>query len=285
MSTTGINTGKTFADFQLDVAVVFQLAKVVDGSGNPIAPILPTQPQRLDLLKRAVNAGYAALISGADPAGGRPPYTNWSFLERQITITTDPTGVGAQCVAGDAARYGLPTGIQSGPITQFAISAGGAWDGLQLTTPQRVASLLASQTSAGVPQLVAVRPLVVEGTPPQWKWEMLLWPKPASVFTIAGTYRLSFAPMVNNTDRPVSGPEMDYALLQLALLEFVRLDGARAGEVAMRTAAASVAMGAAVELDRSKDGEDLGPVAGIDFSGIRTRADARRAIGVTVIYQ
>lgn len=267
-------TGKTLSQLMLDLAEAVGLVETVDPlTGANVDPRVPTDSSRQSVLRRAVNNGYQAFLSA---------YPAWTFLEATWSVQLDPTGLSAANVAGDAGRYRLP-GNMGSTLSRVLITdgAGVRQSIIDVTTPQRVATLWADQTRIGWPVLAAVRPLVptpaADDTGPSW--ELILAPRPVAVGQAQATVRLSPRPLVNLTDRHIAGQEHDRTIVLMAIMEHARADEPDAERFARYERAAMTALSMSIEVDKRMQPATLGVMNDPELLAdqLMTVADVRRS--------
>jgi len=285
-------SGLTFGDHLLDLAEAVGVAELVDDSGNAIAPRIPTDAARLDMLKRAWNRGYEAFVAGVDPmVRPRRPYTGWNFLDRMVEIELNPDGTGPHNIDGDETRYRLPAGVCSRPKHAWVLTIDGrsTWRTIEDTTSHRVQAFLASSAasgSAGYPFMAACRPIEApEGNAEGAAWEVIVAPKPTAVAWIRAQFRLVQRPLVQTDERHICGAQHDSTLRAFALAEWARRDASQADQFGRYAQDAASKLDASIAMDKDLSPRVVGPVHDPGVSALPVyRPQGRRASGVVVNY-
>ena len=191
-------SGPTFEDLILDVAIELGVAKLVDGSGNPSAPQIPTDPHDLDLCKRAVNNGYQDFLRG-DPT---LKAHHWTFLDVHLDLALNA----ANRVEGDTSRYRLPPEISGRPRSAWSLtdsSNGRTGLKVQDTATHRVVMALATSDLSGAPVMASVRPIRAADPAAPFGWEVICYPRPDRDYVMSADFRIHPTPLVELTDRPI----------------------------------------------------------------------------------
>lgn len=205
----------TFQDMMIRVA---EFIGVADYSGGAAA--IPTDAHDLDLVKRVCNDGWRRFCNAQ---------ARWNWMEPLTTVTFDPTGLGAQCSAPpDPSRYFLSDGFMGQVIGFWTYDSTGPRVGIKTTDENHIRQLYAASGGVtGNPWLAATRVLASSVGAYANRWELMLYPTPATVYTISGRIRVYPNKLVNNTDRHNAGIQFDEAVLagMMAEAEIQRGDG------------------------------------------------------------
>lgn len=209
----------TFNELCLDLALFAGVAEYGEGDSN--APVLPTDPNNLARVRRAVNDGYRAFVySSPDPRGRTHP---WSFLTARFTLAFKADGSGANQI--DASTCALPWWI--GPdVTHAHVAEGSSTHPLLVTSIDRVVSM---EPQTGLPRMIAFTPADKPSAQPA-AFHAVVWPSPASDVVVSAVGRTLVRDMVRGDDRHVAGARHDQAILACARYEWARqhADDARA---------------------------------------------------------
>jgi hypothetical protein len=256
-------SAKTFGDLLLEMAVAFNLARLVTTDGADAGTLaLPSDGTTLAKLKMKLNQGYMNFIAGIDPSSQTRPYTAWTFLTREVSITLDPTGTGPQNIAGDSARYRLPDGITSAPKQHWTMDGSGAYANARILSASIEAvrdQLSITKTTAGCPERAACRPIASPDHPDYGKaWEVIVSPRPSIAATMTADFRVQARPMTALSQRHVAGPEHDQTILAFGKLAWLSDDDREGGRYQRAMAEAVAARQASIDLDKRSRGMVLG---------------------------
>lgn len=223
----GVDTSWTFADLQLRLAEAVDVA--VQGSGADNRSQVPTDPNTLDRLKRAIND------AAKDFARNKH---RWTWLCPTLTLTLEPDADGPLSIAGDSRRYRLPVNVISAPVGRVTWRDSSSSYGGRVTDSNidRVQEYIARAPSLqGQPLYCSVwtsndRDIAVGDRPPL---ELLVFPKPDQAYTIKSRFRVDVPTLVHDTERGIWGAIHDQTVLAIAVTKFmsVREDGYQAAQV------------------------------------------------------
>lgn len=245
----GVDTSWTFADMKLRLAEAVDVA--VQGTGSDNRSTVPTDPNTLDRLERAIND------AAKDFARNKH---RWTWLAPTITIALEPSADGPLSIAGDARRYRLPLNVISAPVGRAT------WRDSSNTYGGRVTDsnidfiqehIARAPNAQGHPLYISVwasndREIGVGDRPPK---ELVVFPKPDQAYTIRSRFRVEVPRMVNDAERGIWGAIHDPAVLAIAVTKFmsVREDG-----YAAALAIASNEVVKSVEMDMELHSKRLG---------------------------
>lgn len=204
---------------QLIIELADAVGSATLGSGDDNSAVVPTDPNTLDQLTRAVNRGYKSFLS-ANP--------RWTFLERVVQFTLSEDGTAGNCIDGDPGRYALPSFITGNPKGDWTFVDTIATRAFIMVADEyrvRRARDRAVETS-GVPVIGCVRPLspAPGGVQKAARHEFVCYPNPDDDYVIQAEFRISAHEMTNLTDRHIAGAEHDLAILEQAVWQFKKLD-------------------------------------------------------------
>jgi hypothetical protein len=252
-----ISTGKTFRALLLDMAVELGIARMTgtDGTDNQTLE-LPDDGSVLFKLRQRCNAGYLAFVHGEHPLRpqNRAPYTRWTFLDRQVSVTLNSDGLGALNIAADSARYRLPDGITGNPRDPWTIDTNGLYPGnmVENVSESRVTSILAVATvGSGCPIYATTRPIQSPDSPDAGKaWELLVAPRPSGAMTMTSRFRVQARELQDLNQQHIAGAEHDRAVFCMAMLEWYRRDAVKPEMYGRWLQTAASAVDASIELDK-----------------------------------
>lgn len=197
-----------------------RLGQIAYGSGSDNRATIPTDPNTLDRLTRAINNGRREVYSRMPEA---------RCFQPRLSITMDPTGAGSQCVDGDPAKYALPRnayGLAEGAWTWSLPESNGYGNDLVWSHPSDVARLHHTTSSGGLtsyPSHIAL--VTAAGTNPQEpgrRATTYLWvfPKPDKAYTLEGQTRIMWAPLTTLTDLEPMGQDHLETILAFAMRDW-----------------------------------------------------------------
>lgn len=247
----------------LVLAVAEDLSIAFHGEDGTEVAQVPSDPHDLDLCRRIANDGLQKFWQAT---------RDWQFLEPEVELTFDPTGASAACVDGDAGRMRLPaefSGIARGFWTYISDGAP-RW---QLTDcgASYMASLRAvNDHTTGLPTHAAfVQAQPTDRRNRRATWELWLYPKPSTIYTIKRQLRLTPDRISDLDVYPVGGPAFWPTMLAAvrAQAELHRLK--QPGPMAMEYGAT---LASALELNGAAKPKSTGFIAHVDSGPERTPA-------------
>lgn len=162
--------------------------------------------------KRIVNEGYSFFVA----------FHDWSFLHPEATIT-----LGAADADGN---FDLP-GDFAEPESNFAFGPDSGYPPLQWTTPDVIRAKRAASSSGAIPTLCSLQSVALAAETGQ-RWELMVWPTPATATTLYYQYLRNPALLSGDNDYPVGGMRYSPAVMACAYMiwegEQGRTDGAEA---------------------------------------------------------
>lgn len=265
-----LDSGMTYEQLIVRVAEAAGIASYATG---PAA--IPTRAHDLDLCKRMVNDGYQRFLNGIR-AGGKRPYTAWTFLKPLYTFTLDPAGTGPTNVAADAARYRLSVPVVAHPAS-FTIKdpdSTASATTCAVTGIDRVWASLSATVSVGRPVIAAMAPLAADRPGDAPGWEVVFWPRPDKAYTATARFRLQPRTLVALEERHVAGMEHDQTIIALAIAAMKAKN--RSEDVQAARDDADALMDASIALDMQRQPATAGPMLDPSVGGRGTiRPDAR----------
>lgn len=215
------NASMTFGE------LLIRLAEAVDvseyGSGTDNRPTVPTDPQTLDRLKRAINDGAMELARAIHPKTGKA--VRWSWLQPVLALTLASAADSALNIQADAKRYRLPPGVVSAPRGRVSWrdpsdSYGGP---IRVASYSRLVEMAdRSPSQTGSPMYVAVTPWMGASTNARPGLELMVFPAPDMDYTIRARFTVQVLPLMEVSDRGVWGAMHDLTVLDLAIAAWHR---------------------------------------------------------------
>lgn len=206
----GPDTSKSFDELATDVAVTCGLADYVDASGASTVAGLPTDPDDLNRVRKAINDAIALMALER----------TWNCLTIDYQITLDVEGDGISNVGGDPGRYLLPWYVVQQPghhLWAWTNSDGyggqaalGAIEMIQIARSK-------DQSLTGVPRLLAMTPHMAKEPADRNRLELWVWPNPDIAYTLEASIQLFPARLVHGTDKHVFGAIHDPTLVAGAI--------------------------------------------------------------------
>lgn len=141
------------------------------------------------------------------------------------TYTALPTTVASPAVAGQTYRYYLPDDFDGVLLTPFTYNIGGPRLEVKTVSEITIRELRAGANVSGTVSTAAYRPINTTAASTGRRWELLLWPSPASTNTITAIYKRFPQALVNTTDRSVAGFQHDDTILTACIAEAERQRG------------------------------------------------------------
>lgn len=235
-----------FRDFVLQVAIWLGLS---DETGATNA--LPDDQAHLDLCKRIVNRAYKKFLQRD---------ARWTFCEAPVQIMLSTAATPDQ-VDGEHWRYRLPEWARGGPKTRWRYIDSQAWpSGVTPVTWDQIATRMHVLDESGPPVWAATRETPIASGHPldaPRRWEVVFYPKPDSVYTVEGDFRVVPYDLQHLDERHVAGPEHDQTILELCRYEAAMEDENQMDqEEAKRDAEQAVAF--SLQIDRQKRPRRLG---------------------------
>ena len=226
-----VQTGATLAELMLRVAVATGVAEFVDGQGRDSAPVLPSSPSRLGLIRLAVQEGYQRFLA-ADPS--------WSFLRTVVQVRLEPNGSGPDQPDGDPSAVMLPVGVRSQPLQGWTVKQGDTAGSRVRDVPaDAIIQARAAHPEAGRIEAAAIQPVVQNDGGVRYR--AICWRKPAATTILEASFLLEPGQLAADTDRHGAGAHHDRVIAALAEAEFLRRDvagGASSARVTMADQAA-----------------------------------------------
>ncbi len=207
-------SGLKFSELQLRVAeLVGYNAYQTSETDNRAIP--PTDPNRLDRVKRAINDAAREFYRAVNP--DLNIIHQWTWLRETVSIALDPDGESAINIDGDARRYRLPESVSSNCVRA---------DWSSPTYPGRMIYVVhGDQTrrhwttypdATGAPLYLSIVASpgdrkAGERTP----YEMIVAPAPtdASEYTIAAEFSVRTDPLTQDADYGPWAPEDDLTIV------------------------------------------------------------------------
>lgn len=210
-------TGWTLEQLIIELADAVGMATLGEAPDN--SATVPTDPNQLDQLTRAVNRGYKSFLA-ANP--------RWTFLERIVTLTLSADGTAGNCIDGDPGRYALPSFISGNPKGDWTfVDSLASRACIMVADEHRVRRARdRSLETSGVPAIGCVRPLspAPGGVQKAARHEFVCYPNPDDDYVIRAEFRIEAHDLVNLTDRHIAGATHDMAILEQAVWQFKKLD-------------------------------------------------------------
>ena len=229
------------------------------GSGSDNRAEVPTDPNLLDRLERAVN----------DAAADLARRYRWSWLTPIVSITLYPDGDGPDNIDSAPGRYLLPSTIQSAPLGRVAWrdptdSYGGQVTDTHISRLEEAAA--AAPTAEGPPRLVAVWARVGGSTAIGQRpgLEMTVWPKPDLAYTVRARFRRQVSRMTDHAERGIWSEVHDPTVIALACAKFMRPTDTGYAEI---RADADAKVSESIRIDQDMTGKRVGAVKSGDEAG------------------
>ena len=215
--TAQVLTGWTLRQLIIELADAVSLATL--GTGTDNRATVPTDPNTLDQLTRAINRGYKSFLA-ANP--------RWTFLERPVQITMSATGTGAACIDSDPGRYLLPSFVSGAPKGDWSFVDDNADRVCIMTTSEHAIRRYrdGSPDTSGTPLYGCVRPLdpPKNGSLRSARRELVVYPDPDNDYLIEAMFRISAHELVEMNDRHIAGAEHDMAVLEQSVWQWRMLE-------------------------------------------------------------
>lgn len=210
-------TGWTLEQLIIELADAVGMATL--GTGTDNSAVVPTDPNTLDQLTRAVNRGYRSFLA-ANP--------RWTFLERVVQLTLSEDGTAGNCIDSDPGRYALPSYISGNPKGDWTFVDTISNRSCIIATDQHMLRKLRDRdpNTSGVPSYGCVRPMspAPGGVQKAARHELVVYPKPDDDYVIQAEFRIEAHELVNLTDRHIAGAAHDMAILEQAAWQWNKLD-------------------------------------------------------------
>lgn len=227
------------------------------GTGADNRAVVVADPNLRDRLLRAINNGRREVYSRMPEA---------RCFQPRMSITLDPTGLAANVVGADPARYRLPFAVQG--------LAGGQWtwtldgtSGYGRAIPQIHASdLEAMHYTANVGSLTSFPTalaftLEAHNNPQEparrTAWFVWVFPKPDKAYVLHGQVRVMYAPLVALDDLEPMGQEHAETILAFAARDWY-MGRCDADKWSMIQAQCEEAIAISTRLDDAKGAQSLG---------------------------
>ncbi len=187
----------TFQDLIIRVAECLGVASYADGTAG-----VPTDAHDLEVCKRIVNDGWRRFYN-SNP--------QWNWTNRTFSITFNPTADDNPSVQvdGEVWRYYMPDGFYGHMIGKMTYAENTGHLDIIEVPESHIRARRVSASYAGYPIEYSIRPITDD---PQRRWELIVWPDPASALTVTGRCRIYPNKLVELTDRPSAGPIFDEAI-------------------------------------------------------------------------
>lgn len=210
-------TGWTLRQLIIELADAVSLATLGTGADNRAT--VPSDPNTLDQLTRAINRGYKSFLA-ANP--------RWTFLERPVQITLSTDGSAAESIDSDPGRYLLPSYVTGNPKGDWSFVDDNADRTCIITTSEHIVRRYrdGSPDTSGTPLYGCVRPL----NPPKGgslraaRQELVIYPDPDEAYVIEAVFRITAHELVELEDRHIAGAEHDMAILEQAVWQWRQLE-------------------------------------------------------------
>lgn len=200
--------GLTFNDMQNRVAVALSVTIGSDG--------LPADANERTLIQNAINDTIIEVYGTHE--------FNWSRREHSFAIGTGSP----QMVNEDPSRYLLPNGAEGFPVgrVSFSTPGGGSSGNVYMTTVSAVRERLLDSSSTGAPIGCAFHQPMLATLGNRGSWEMLVYPRPATAYTITAMFETPPAKFVLGSEMGPWSVECD-----LAIVEGAKRNVARTGKM------------------------------------------------------
>ena len=229
----------TFADLRLRLAERVGLVQQ-DSAQRVIART--TEPDRTRL-NNAINDGVREFMGFAGPvlSNGRPiPFQGWEWAVGQfsIGIAKEP---GAYSVGGDPSVLGLPPMMSTRPagaVTYKRLDASTDGGEVALAHPTEITTRHAQDSNTvGAPCMasVAFNPAARSSLGTRGGWEMRVWPKPDTDYTISFSARVQPVAFTQDDERGI-WPEIHDLTIVACAAYMMMLADKPAGDAAVRQA-------------------------------------------------
>ena len=207
-------SGLPFSDLQLRVAelVGYNAYRTTDDDNRAIPP---TDPNRLDRVKRAINHAAREFYRAVNPEANN--IHQWTWLRETVYIALDPEGDSAINIDGDSRRYRLPEHVSSQCVRADWSSP--SYPGRMVYVvhgdqTRRHWTMYPDATGAPLYLSVVASPgdrKAGERTP----YEMIVAPAPtdASEYTVAAEFSVRTDPLVQDADYGPWAPEDDLTIV------------------------------------------------------------------------
>jgi len=248
----------TFWDMQTRVAEAVGIAAYgTSATDNTARP--PTDPNRLDRVKREINAAIAEISRALDPRTNKLVKWSWMVAEHSVTLSVD--GTGPYCVNGSPTLYSLPERVVSLPDRQvyFVRTSGGYGRGMPAGV---VTPAIANRANIDIgtvrscPRMVALQyDFANRDTNERGRPQLVVSPAPDAEYTVTMTVRMDPPRLVTDGDRGPWPSSLDYLICDWAAWLIGRFD-TRGTKLDEKRLASLVS---AIEDDASRTLSDLAP--------------------------
>lgn len=215
---------KTYEDLIVEVAEALGFASFSNPSNaSDNRARMPTDPNRLDIVKRAIVSGMQMLVRDAPKPAG------WRCLRREFTLSIKADGSGESNISADASRLRLPPGVTSGPIsgsmTFKLVGSNVSWNARH-TTEAAVVRALGNDDSVDYPRAFAVMPYQGDSSDDANGWEMRIFPRPNEDMTATGMFAISVPKAIARaSDFHPFGASNNDLIFTAAVYARLRIDG------------------------------------------------------------
>lgn len=223
-----------FGGICLRVAEAVNIAKIGTAPDNRF--VLPTDPNRLDRLKRCVNdAARQFTTSTRHPLD--KTVRRWTFMAPRIEVLFQADGVGPFQPDGDPSRCMLPPGVCSAPLGKISWkNADGTVGGGEVfnCAHDRLEALRASGSTVKGPPLYGTLKLCIVpkfGNRPGY--ELNVYPAPDRNIIVGTRYRVQAVEMIDFAERGIWPGVHDDTVIAFAIYNWKRLEGADDAAAAM----------------------------------------------------
>lgn len=227
------------------------------GTGSDNRPVIKADPATRDRLLRAINNGRREVYSRMPEA---------RCFQPRLQVVMDPTGLAANIVNKDPAKYQLPYAVQG--------LAGGQWtwtlpDTTGYGRPVRqvhqsdLAAMHYTANVGGLTTYPTALAFTLEAlsnpSEPGRRMSSFLWvfPKPDKAYVLEGQVRVMYAPLVALTDLEPMGQEHLETILAFATRDW-KVGRCEQDEWASIQARCEEAIGISINLDNARGAQNLG---------------------------
>lgn len=217
----------TFYDLQLRVAEAVGIAAYgTSATDNTARP--PSDPNRLDKVKREINAAIAEISRALDPRSNK--LVKWSWMVAEHTVPLSVDGTGPYCVGGSPTLYSLPERVVSLPDRKvyFVRTQGGYGRSMPAAV---VLPATANRTNIemgtvrGAPRMVAIQyDALNRDQNERARPQLVVSPPPDAEYTVRMTVRMDPPKMVTDSDRGPWPSSLDLLICDWAAWLIGRFD-------------------------------------------------------------
>lgn len=246
-----------FGDLLLRLAIELNLALIPAGSDNRF--VLPTDPQRLDKLKKTLNTAARQFTNSTrHPVDGTT--RRWTWIQPYIEVDFRSDGYGP-AQSGEAHRALLPLGVCSAPKGAIAWrntdDANGGGAVYNVPHDQIELKRASNPDLTGPPLYCAIKSTTSPKLGNRPGVELVIYPAPDRNITVGAKYSVQCVEMIDLSERGIWPGVHDDTVLAFAVHEWKRADGDESAKGRREEALAN-----SFDLDKEMHPKSLGKLSG-----------------------